>query len=52
MDDLNVTEMARITQLRNWWLLKNKKINSDLKACLKKAKIADQKKQAKLKKIG
>lgn len=42
MEDPKVAEVARITELRNQWLLKKIKINSDLKACLKKAKVAKQ----------
>lgn len=48
MDDPTVAEVAQITALRDPWLLKKNKMNLDLKACSKKAKVAEQKQQAKL----
>lgn len=48
MDNPTIVEAARITALRDQWLLENNKMNSDLKARLKKAKATEQKKQAKL----
>lgn len=48
MDNPKVAKVARITELRDQWLLKNNKMNLDLKARLKKTKVAKQKKQAKL----
>lgn len=48
MDNFKVAEVAQITKLRDQWLFKNNKMNPDLKACLKKAKVAKYKKQVKL----
>lgn len=48
MDDEVVTAAARITELRDQWLLKYNKMTPDLKARLKKAKQAEQKQLAKL----
>lgn len=41
-------EASCITALRDQWMMNNNKMNLDLKARLKKAKIAEQKQQAKL----
>lgn len=47
MDDPEVAAAARIQTLQDQWLLKNNKMNWDLKARLKKAQDAEQKQQEK-----
>lgn len=47
MDDKEVFAAARIMALRDQWLLKHNKMTPDLKARLKKAKLAEQKHLAK-----
>ena len=48
MDDPAIASAAKITAMRDQWLLKNNKINPDLKARMKKVKEVEQKQQAKL----
>ncbi len=43
MDDLAIIEAARITTMRDQWLISNNKTNLDLKARLKKVKEAERK---------
>ena len=50
MDDPAIASAAKITAMRDQWLLKNNKMNPDLKAQMKKAKEVEQKQQAKLNK--
>lgn len=46
-NDEKVAAAARIQALQDQWLLKNHKMNADLKAQLKKTKAAKQRQQAK-----
>lgn len=47
MDNLKHAQASHITALRDQQMINNNKINPDLKAQLKKAKVAEQKQKAK-----
>lgn len=50
MDNPAIAKASRITKMRDQWLISNNKTNPDLKARLKKVKVAERKQQAKLEK--